>query len=93
MLSKGVDRRFVEEAILDVVRECEEKALTVPELVVMGGYNPDEAVDRRELEDAVEALIAGGRLSTWNAYQLLRTRGIEWAVGRRARDIMRARRV
>ncbi len=92
-MSKGVDRRFIEEAILDVVRECEEKALTVPELVVMGGYNPDEAVDRRELEDVVEALIASGRLSAWNAYQLLRTRGIEWAVGRRARDIMRARRV
>ncbi|MEM2472857.1 MAG: hypothetical protein QXQ96_10165 [Sulfolobales archaeon] len=92
-MSKGVDRRFVEEAILDVVRECEEKALTVPELVVMSGYSPDEAVDRRELEDAVEALIASGRLSEWNAYQLLRTRGIEWVVGRRARDIMRARRV
>jgi len=87
-----MNRRFVEEAILDVVRECEEKALTVPELVVMSGYN-DEAIDRRELEDAVKALIDSGRLSMWNAHQLLKTRYIEWVVGKRARNIMRARRV
>lgn len=84
---------MLREAIRSIIRECEDRAMTVYELVATSSYDPDDYIPRHEIAKELEAMIKDGEIDRWGAAQLLKVRNIEYVIGREVKRLSRGRTV
>jgi predicted DNA-binding protein len=84
---------LLREAIRSVIRECEDKAMTVYELVATSSYDPDDYIPKHEIAKELDAMIRHGEIDRWSAAQLLKVRNIEYVIGREVKRLSRGRTV
>jgi len=84
---------LLREAIRSIIRECEDRAMTVYELVATSSYDPDDYIPRHEIAKELEAMIKDGEIDRWGAAQLLKVRNIGYVIGREVKRLSRGRTV